>query len=210
MKNNKRNNVTSILAKAIIGMAIIYSLYFVINSVILINDSKSYTKYSSNLIYNLSTDTVLSSLLPNDTNNIELFKLEELKGGEKILKYKINNEEHLILKLPLTVSKIKWVEGKPSNLQGFFHVFNFVSGVQLNYKYKKIDELKDISTILHVISDGNISESINLMSFYNANFINFEFNDITTLNMEIKRPNIKVTCKYYFSPDEFIIEFIIK
>lgn len=181
MKEKKRNKSYSIVLKIITGIIFIYGLYFVINSFILINDSKNYSKYITNNINTLENDTLLYNLLPKDTGIIEDFNFEELKNSEKIVTYSLKNEQHLIFKFPLKVNEIKSNKGNPSTLTGLNKVLNVFPGTQLNYKYKNIDKLKVHSTDLQIISNGNVIQKENSITFDKTSFIDYKFNDVSSV-----------------------------
>lgn len=210
MKEKKRNKSYSIVLKIITGIIFIYGLYFVINSFILINDSKNYSKYITNNINTLENDTLLYNLLPKDTGIIEDFNFEELKNSEKIVKYSLKNEQHLIFKFPLKVNEIKSNKGNPSTLTGLNKVLNVFPGTQFNYKYKNIDKLKVNSTDLQIISNGNVIQKENSITFDKTSFIDYKFNDVSLLYLQTNNPNLTITCQYYFFENYFVIEFSAK
>ncbi len=210
MKEKKRNKSYSIVLKIITGFVFVYGLYFVINSFILINDSKNYSKYTTNNINTLKNDTLLYNLLPKDTRIIEDFNFEELKNSEKIVTYSLKNEHHLVFKFPLKVTEIKSNKGNPSTLTGYNKVLNVFPGAQLNYKYKNIDELKVNSTDLQIISNGNVIQKGNSITFDKTSFIDYKFNDVSLLYLQANDPNFIITCQYYFFENYFIIEFSAK
>lgn len=158
----------------------------------------------------MKNDTLLYNLLPKDTCIIEDFNYEELKNTEKIVTYNLKNEQHLIFKFPLKVTEIKSNKGNPSTLTGFNKVLNIFPGAQLNYKYKKIDELKANSSILHIISNGNFIQKENSTTFDKISFIDYKFNGVSLLYLQTKDPNLIITCQYYFFENYFIIEFSAK
>jgi len=181
--------------------------YFAINSFILLNDFTNYTISKTQSLDSVKLDKVLFNVVADDKDNMNTLRYEKLKNGESIVQYNLGEKRKLIYKLPITGSSIKTITGSSAALTGFYKERQLSQGIDLIYRYKEMPALKNSHNSLLIVSDVNATKDATLITFQDAKFIDFKFDNRMTLGVRSKNTKSTIHCKIHKLESSFIIEF---